>query len=112
MTCWAWRTSSFKRGTARWPKASLEERATTTQDTRVLLWLKTRYKDRGDPTAALDLAEKAFRLDPTLEGNKGAAQAGETGLPLGRATARSAGVPGSGGTVQALSPRPPGRGGD
>ena len=41
------------------------ERSRTTQDTRVLDWLKDRYRSRGEPEA-LDLAEKLLRMRPDL----------------------------------------------
>lgn len=43
------------------------ERTRTTQDTRVLAWLKTRYLARDDKAAALEMAEKIFRARPNLE---------------------------------------------
>ena len=43
------------------------ERAGKTQDARILAWLKDRYKARGNTAAALDLARKIFRMQPSLE---------------------------------------------
>jgi tetratricopeptide (TPR) repeat protein len=42
------------------------ERSQTTQDTRILDWLKDRSKTRGDTAAALDLSERLFRMRPDL----------------------------------------------
>jgi hypothetical protein len=39
----------------------IAERAATTQDTRILAWLKRYYLERGDDTAALTLADQIFR---------------------------------------------------
>ncbi len=48
-------------------EAIVRERADKTQDPRVLEWLKNRYAVRGDLAAALDVAVKVFRMQPTLE---------------------------------------------
>ncbi len=44
------------------------ERSRTTDDWRILDWLKSRYKARGDEAAALEVAEKAFERSPSLAG--------------------------------------------
>ncbi|CCF84321.1 SWIM zinc finger family protein [Nitrolancea hollandica] len=46
----------------------MRERSGTTEDWRVLDWLKSRYKARGDAAAALEVAEKAFERSPSLAG--------------------------------------------
>ncbi|MGI8687039.1 MAG: SWIM zinc finger family protein [Thermomicrobiales bacterium] len=40
------------------------ERSETTQDSRILVWLKEHYKTSGDDDAALALAERLFRMRP------------------------------------------------
>jgi tetratricopeptide (TPR) repeat protein len=42
-------------------------RSETTEDTRIFVWLKDRYRFQGDSAAALELAEKLFRDNPDLE---------------------------------------------
>lgn len=42
------------------------ERAKTTKDSRILDWLKTRYKERGNTSAALALAQKLFQMHTEL----------------------------------------------
>lgn len=42
------------------------ERSQTTQDTRILDWLKDRCKFQGNLAASLSLAEKVFRMRPDL----------------------------------------------
>lgn len=44
------------------------ERAKTTKDWRILDWLKVRYKERGDFSAALALAQKLFQMHSSLSG--------------------------------------------
>lgn len=46
----------------------MAERAKTTDDHRILDWLKMRYKERGDLSAALALAQKLFLLHHGLSG--------------------------------------------
>lgn len=46
----------------------MRERSRTTEDWRVLDWLKNRYKARGDEAAALEVAEKTFKRSPSLAG--------------------------------------------
>jgi uncharacterized Zn finger protein len=43
------------------------ERSRTSPDTRLLEWLKKRAIEHKDPAAALELAEKIFRAQPSLE---------------------------------------------
>lgn len=43
-------------------------RAATTNDTRVLEWLKSYYAGHGDTTGALTLAERIFRMRPDFAG--------------------------------------------
>lgn len=43
------------------------ERSRKSDDSRILEWLKARYAARGDTEAALELAEKLFRVRPALE---------------------------------------------
>jgi uncharacterized Zn finger protein len=59
----------------------MRERSEKTQDTRVLDWLKERYKARGDQVAALELARTIFRLRPSLEGYR---EIRELAAPLDR----------------------------
>lgn len=47
----------------------MEQRSQRTKDTRVLAWLKDRYV-ATDPSAALELAEKIFRMRPSFEDYK------------------------------------------
>jgi hypothetical protein len=44
----------------------LVERAKTTKDSRILDWLKTRYKERGDTSAALALAQRLLQMRAEL----------------------------------------------
>jgi uncharacterized Zn finger protein len=44
----------------------IEERVLVTQDTRLVDWLRLRFEERGDTAGALPLAERAFRLRPSL----------------------------------------------
>ncbi len=46
----------------------MAERSRATEDPRIAGWLKDHYHARGDATAALEFAERAFRLRPGLEG--------------------------------------------
>jgi len=59
----------------------VEGRSQTTHDTRVLVWLKDRYKALGNAAAALQQAEKIFGLSPSLDGYKELQQLAK---PLGR----------------------------
>ncbi len=44
----------------------VQERAKNTQNTKILEWLKKRLQERGDFAGALELAERIFRIYPTL----------------------------------------------
>lgn len=44
------------------------QRSSKTQDVRILTWLKDRYKSRDNTAAALDLARRIFRAQPSVEG--------------------------------------------
>ena len=46
----------------------IRERAQTSQDTRLTVWLKERAEERGDRAEALALAEELFWRQPTLAG--------------------------------------------
>src|SRR5205085_200527 len=48
----------------------VRERSRKSHDTRLLEWLKKRAIEHKDPAAALELAEKVFRAQPSLEGYK------------------------------------------
>jgi hypothetical protein len=48
----------------------VRERSRRSDDTRLLEWLKKRAIEHKDPAAALQLAEKVFRAQPSLEGYK------------------------------------------
>jgi uncharacterized Zn finger protein len=48
----------------------IRERSEKSQDTRLLEWLKKRALDHKDPAAALELAERVFRVRPSLEDYK------------------------------------------
>ncbi len=48
----------------------MRERSETTKDSRVLEWLRDYYRGRKDHTSALEMAEKLFRMRPSLEGYK------------------------------------------
>lgn len=56
-------------------------RAEKTTDTRVLEWLKKYYQSHGGEAAALELAERIFRLRPSLEQYR---ELRELGQSLGR----------------------------
>jgi uncharacterized Zn finger protein len=45
----------------------VRERSRQSQDTRLLEWLKKRAIEQKDPAAALELAGKVFRVQPSLE---------------------------------------------
>jgi tetratricopeptide (TPR) repeat protein len=59
----------------------MAERAATTADPRITIWLKDRYKGRGATAAALEMAEKLFREQPSFERY---AEMRELGRALGR----------------------------
>jgi len=44
------------------------ERSRTSQDSRILVWLKDYYQASGDDASALELAERLFRMRPGFEG--------------------------------------------
>lgn len=46
----------------------IKERSRTSEDSRVLGWLKQRYRERGELVPALELAEKEFRRWATQQG--------------------------------------------
>ncbi|MDP2937176.1 MAG: hypothetical protein Q8O86_11880 [Dehalococcoidia bacterium] len=48
----------------------MRERSENTKDSRILEWLRDYYKGRKDNTSTLEMAEKLFRMRPSLEGYK------------------------------------------
>lgn len=48
----------------------MRQRSENTKDSRVLEWLRDYYKGRKDNTSTLEMAEKLFRMRPSLEGYK------------------------------------------